>query len=166
MRIESHLPPMMPRTRASLVYFGAALFALSLCALLGCRGKEEDAGKGAAGEVNEAAAATCTAVGETLVALTTARLDGLSERQTKLMLAQQHLIKEKTVATCDAEEWPNAVRVCMIGAADLDAFNQCTAPLRQAKGLPPPAPRLANPPAPGPSNPPAPGPSNPPAPGP
>lgn len=139
MQYQSSLPTNARRARARFALIGAAFFALSICTLLACRGKQEGADKGATGEPGQAAVTTCAAVGEKLTQLTMPRLDGSSERQKKLLLAQQHLIEEKAVASCDEDKWPAEVRSCMVGAADLDAFNQCTAPLRRAKGLPPPA---------------------------
>lgn len=80
----------------------------------------------------------CNAVGVQLAKFTQVQSQGLEGRKARIVDAHLQIIKEDAIKTCKDENWSNDVRLCMVRASDMQAFNACTAPLRKAKGLPPP----------------------------
>ena len=110
-----------------------ALCLLALAVTPGCSKKKS--GDAAADDTNN----NCAAVGETLARLTAVKFEGLEGRQKKIMQTQLQLVREEFTTTCEKEKWSSEMRTCMTTAGDVAAFNACTAPLRKARGLPPPA---------------------------
>lgn len=126
------------------LYFGIVAAAV-LATAGGCSGDKSDGdksgGSSAAGTSGQSGGAkiNCDAVGEHLASLTRHKFQGLQGRKKKIMKTQLQLVREEFSATCKQEKWSSDIRSCMTAAADLSAFNSCTAPLRKARGLPPPA---------------------------
>ena len=130
-RTSSAVPALRPLTR------GMARALLGTCILVmatvGCGEKKEEAQQ-APPPAND-----CNAVGERLATVTAEKFSDLEGRKKKIMQTQLQLVREKFISTCEREKWTDDIRSCMVAAGDVASFNACTAPLRKARGLPPPA---------------------------
>lgn len=113
----------------------------ALVALTGCPDTQSSTEEGERASPAPAtqSANDCETVGAHLASLTKHKFQGLEGRKQKIMKTQLQLVREEFATTCKKENWTATIRSCMTAAADLNAFNACTAPLRKARGMPPPA---------------------------
>lgn len=132
MMIDRKLPYIVARSLASI--------ALVLALATACGDSKSSSSQGEpAASVKTQQRSDCEAVGQHLATLTQSKFQGLEGRKKKIMKTQLQLVREEFTSTCKKEKWTAEIRSCMTGAADLSAFNACTASLRAARGLPPPA---------------------------
>lgn len=81
-------------------------------------------------------AASCDAIGATLIEVMQHNLDGLKDRNRNIMESRIQLIRDEYVKACKRDSWPQAARECHIQAKTLADFTVCGKGLAAAGAQP------------------------------